>query len=135
MPGNICAVGALIRIYDKYGYDILDRTLKLIIMTWEGEPKSFSGNIMTGVAKLIYSFGDSIKDDMFKEKLGEISIKEITKTAKERRAGSLGYAEAMLIYYNKKLKGGLKWGLLYSNKPPKTTNISNPDDLSDESLA
>ena len=135
LPGNICAVGALIRIYDKYGYDILDRTLKLIIMTWEGEPKSFSGNIMTGVAKLIYSFGDSIKDDMFKEKLGEISIKEITKTAKERRAGSLGYAEAMLIYYNKKLKGGLKWGLLYSNKPSKTANISNPDDLSDESLA
>ena len=135
LPGNICAVGALTRIYDKYGYDILDRTLKLIIMTWEGEPKSFSGNIMTGVAKLIYSFGDSIKDDMFKEKLGEVSIKEITKTAKERRAGSLGYAEAMLIYYNKKLKGGLKWGLLYSNKPSKTANISNPDDLSDESLA
>ena len=115
-PGSICAVGALERIYDKYGYDMLDRVLKIIIMTWEGEPKSFSANIMTAVAKLLFAFGDNIKDDIFKEKLGEISIKEITKIAKERRAGSLGYAEAMLLFYNKKMKHGLSWGQLYTNK-------------------
>lgn len=115
-PGCICAVGALANIYDKYGYDVLDRVLKLIIMAWEGEPKSFAGNIMNGVAKLIFAYGDSIKDEVFKDKLGEVSIKEITKTAKERRAGSLGYAEAMLLVYNRKMKNALQWNLLYSNK-------------------
>lgn len=115
-PGCICAVKALASIFDKYGYDMLDRVLKLIIMAWEGEPKSFSGNIMNGVAKLLYAYGDSIKDDIFKEKLGEVSIKEITKIAKERRAGSLGYAEAMLIFYNKKMKTGLQWSQLYSSR-------------------
>ncbi len=119
-PGNICAVGALGRIYDKYGYNVLDRVLNLIIITWEGEPKSFSGNLMTGLAKLIYTYGDNIKDEVFKEKLGVISIKEIIKTAKERRAGSVGFAEAILSFYNNRLKkGALKWSQLYSVKPPK----------------
>ena len=54
--------------------------------------------------------------ETFKEKLGEVSIKEITKTARERRAGSLGYAEAMLLIYNKKLKNPLQWNILLSSK-------------------
>lgn len=118
-PGCITAVGALESIFDKYGYDMLDHVLKLIIMTWEGEQKSFSANVMNGVARILYAFGDSIQDSVFKDKLGEVSIKELTKLAKERRAGSLGYAEAMLIYYNKRLKAPLQWGILYSNKPGK----------------
>ncbi len=115
-PGCINAVGTLESIYDKYGYDMLDRVLKLIIMTWEGEQKSFSANMLNGVARLIWSFGDNLKDAVFKEKLGEVSIKEITRTAKERRAGSLGYAEAMLNFYNKRMKAPLKWSHLYNNK-------------------
>lgn len=117
LPGNIMAVATLEGIYDKYGYEMLDRVLKLIIMTWEGEPRSFTSNIMNGLARLLYAYKDSLKDEVFKEKLGEISIKEISKTAKERRAGSLGYAEAMLIFYNKRAKSGLQWNILYSNRP------------------
>ena len=74
-PGCIRAVGSLENIYDKYGYEMLDRVLKLIVMTWEGEQKSFSANILNGLARLLYSFSDEIKDDIFKEKLGEVSIK------------------------------------------------------------
>ena len=61
-------------------------------------------------------------DDMFKEKLLVVSIKEITKTAKERRAGSLGFAEAMLLIYNKRMKNALKWNNLYSVKAPNNGN-------------
>ena len=114
--GSICAVGALESIYDKYGYDILDHVLRLIIATWEGEQKSFSANMMNGVARLINSYGSQINDETFKEKLGVVSIKEITKNAKERRPGSLGFSEAMLIIYNKRMKNGLKWNNLYSIK-------------------
>ena len=121
-PGGICAVGALEAIYDKYGYDILDHVLRLIIITWEGEQKSFAANMMNGVARLLNSFGSQINDDMFKEKLSVVSIKEITKTAKERRAGSLGFAEAMLLIYNKRMKNALKWNNLYSVKAPNNGN-------------
>ena len=129
-PGCITAVSALERIYNKYGYDLLDHVLKLIIITWEGEQKSFSANMLNGMARLLLAFGDKIKDDVFKEKLGEISIKEISRTAKERRAGSLGYAESMLIYYNKKMRTPLHWNDLYSNKQNKDDEVDQ--DISNE---
>ena len=115
-PGTISAVSTLERIYDKFGYDMLDRVLKLLIITWEGEQKSFSANMLNGMARLIAAFGDNLKDEIFKEKLSEVSLKEISRTAKERRAGSLGFAEAMLIIYNKKNRTPLHWNNLYSNK-------------------
>ena len=118
-PGAICAVSALERIYDKYGYSMLDHVLRLIIMTWEGEPKSFSANMLNGLARFLDSYQDKVNDSAYKEKLGVYSIKELTKMAKERRAGSLGYAEAMLIIYNKRMKNPLPWNDLYKTKAEK----------------
>ena len=129
-PGYICAVGALESIYDKYGFEMLERVLRLIVMTWEGEQKSFSANIMNGLARFLYSYQNKVNESIFKEKLGTISIKELTKTAKERKAGSLGFAEAMLIFYNKRLKNPLSWNELYEiridRKKHKKT-VSAPD--------
>ena len=51
-PGHICAVSTLEAIYKKYGYQVLNRVLRLIIATWEGDSNSFSANIMNAVAKL-----------------------------------------------------------------------------------
>lgn len=65
---------------------------------------SFSANILNGITKLISVFGDQLNDEVFKEKVGAISIKQLVRTAKERQAGSMGYAEAMLIEYNGKKK-------------------------------
>ena len=127
-PGTVSAVSALEKLYDKYGYDVLDRVLKLIIITWEGEAKSFSANMLNGVARLVITYGSKLKEDVFKEKLSEISIKEISKTAKDRRAGSLGYAEAMLIYYNKKMRAGLPWNALYQNRIIKDP-FQEPEDI------
>ena len=88
-PGCIVAVGSLESIYDKYGYDMLERVIRLIIMTWEGEQKSFSANVMNGLARFLYSYQDKVNESVFKEKLGVVSIKDLTKTAKERKACSL----------------------------------------------
>ena len=128
-PGGICAVAALESIHDKYGFHVLDRTLRLIIAAWEGTPKSFSANMMNGVARLIHCFGDDIKDDLFAEKLGSISIKELSRTARDRRAGSLGYSEAMLLAYNKKSQKPLKFEQLYSNKGAKPQNAITKEEL------
>ena len=84
--------------------------------------------MLNGVARLVITYGSKLKEDIFKEKLCEISIKEISKTAKDRRAGSLGYAEAMLIYYNKKMRTGLPWNALYQNKALKDP-FQEPEDI------
>lgn len=139
-PGGVCAVGALESIFDRYGYDMLDKVLHLIIITWEGEQKSFSANMMNGVARLLSAYGGEIKEDIFKEKLGEVSIKELTKTAKERRAGSLGYAEAMLIFYSKRMKNPPAWKALYTNSRNKVKSMQTQEasteqkDVSDQKL-
>ena len=113
-PGCICAVSALERIYDSYGFHILDRTLGLISATWEGAANSFCANMMNGLARLLHCYGENIKDITFKEKLGCISVKEISRTAKDRRAGSLGFSEAMLLAYNKKTQKPLRFENLYT---------------------
>ncbi len=127
----ICAVTALERIYDKYGYHLLDRTLRLCVGAWEGDMYSLSANFINGVARLVASFGDSLKDDLFKERIGLISVKQLARTAKERRPGSLGYAEAMLVVYNRKCKNPLQWTKLYE----KNLGISTDWDIDTEQSA
>ena len=113
-PGTIAAVSTLEKIYDRYGYNVLNRVLNLIIITWEGENKSYASNILNGVTRLVVAYEDKLKDEVFKDKLGAMSIKELSRTAKERRAGALGYAEVMLLAYNKRNKAPLIWQKLYS---------------------
>ena len=123
-PGNICAISTVEDIYEKYGFHVLDRTIRLIVQTWEGEQKSFSANMLSGVARLVNCFQDTMKDTLFIEKLGMISIRELSRTAKDRHAGSLGYSEAMLIFYNKKNTGGLQIEKLYSkSKMPAPLDV------------
>lgn len=115
-PGMICAVSTLEEIYGKHGYHVLDRVLRLCVGTWEGEANSLSSNMLRGVTRLVVAFGEEMRDDLFKEKVGRYSAKEIGRQAKDRRAGSLGFAEAMLMAYNYKMKHRLRWGKLYNKK-------------------
>jgi hypothetical protein len=128
VPGAICAVASLEDIHRKHGFHILDRTLRLCVGTWEGDYNSLTANMLRGVARLIVAFGDTLKDDLFKEKVGMFSSREIGRIAKERRPGSLGYAEAILLVYNKKLKASLKWSKLYATAPDTPDNGFDVDD-------
>lgn len=114
-PGCVCCVATLEDLYRKFGYDILQRSLRLCVTTWEGDVDSLTSNILRGIARLVVAYGDGLKDDMFAEKVGRFSPREISRTARERKAGSIGYSEAMLTLYNKKSssKGTLKWAELY----------------------
>lgn len=84
---------------------------------------SLSANMLNGIARLVYTFGDALKDETFKEKVGEMSVKLLSRTAKERRPGSMGYAEAMLLAYNRKCRYPLKWTKLYEK------NVGNNEGL------
>ena len=79
--------------------------------------------MLRGIAKLVYVYEDKLRDDLFKEKVGKISPKELSRTAKERRAGSLGYAEAMLIAYNHRMRNPLRMSSLYKTKPKNRTPV------------
>lgn len=118
-PGVICAVSTLESIYKKYGYHVLSRVLMLCIGTWEGDVNSFSANILNAVAKMVVVYGDSLSDELFKEKLGAKSIKQLQRIAKDRRPGCMGYAEAMVLEYNGKKKtpgGKLRMDKLYASE-------------------
>ena len=138
-PGGIVAVSSLESIYDKMGYQVLDRVLMLAVGTWEGEKQSLCANMLNGLARLISCFGDELKDTVFKEKLSVVSLREISRTAKERRGGTRGYSEALLEYYNKRMKGPLKWEKLYAHKSPgqqvKHSNTASPQEIDTSSLA
>ena len=62
------------------------------------------------------------------DEVGAFSAKEIGRTAKERKAGSSGYAESMLIAYNKKMKSPLQWSKLYKTNAFASNDISGFDE-------
>ena len=115
-PNGICALSTLERIYDKYGQRVMDTTLRLAVATWEGETNSLSGNMLMGIARIVVAYGDQIKEDVFKDHVGMVSVKSIIRTAKERRPGAMGYAEAMMLAYNNKNKYQLSLRTLYGGK-------------------
>ena len=122
--GNVCCIATLEDIYDKYGCDVLQRAIRLSVITWEGELESMTSGILRGITRLICAFGDELKDEAFKEKVGRC-------TARERKAGSIGYAEAMLILYNRKngSNAALKWASLYdkNHRPSETSEQISMD--------
>ena len=61
--GVVCAVSTLENIYERFGYHVLDRTLRLCVGTWEGDMNSLSANMLNGIARLVYTFGDALKDE------------------------------------------------------------------------
>lgn len=103
-PGVICAVTTLENIYLTYGYHVLNRVMRLIVGTWEGDINSFSSNMLNAVARLVTAFGDGLNDEVFKERVGNLSVKQLIRAAKDRRPGSAGLAETMLAEYNGKRK-------------------------------
>ena len=114
---SVCAITSIEHIYTKYKFHVLDRTLRLLVGTWEGDPLSLSANMLRGVARLIVAYGDLMKDDIFCDRIGKVSAREITRNAKEKREGSLGFAEAILAAYNRRTNGGLHRTMLYGDNP------------------
>lgn len=126
---GVCAVSTLERIYDKFGREVMDTTLRLAVATWEGEMNSLSGNILMGIARIVVAYGDSLKEDVFKDHVGKVSVKSIIRTAKERRPGAMGFAEAMMIQYNNKNKYRLSLRTLYGGK-----NVAYEEDEDDSAM-
>jgi len=139
---GICAITCLESIYEKYGYHALDRTLKLIVGTWEGDEASLTASMLKGIAFIVFLFSDMLKDEYFIKCVGDATAREITRTAKDRGGGLIGYAESILLAYNKRANSKLPMGTLYEtgkrvkskNKPKSTENISLPLQIETETV-
>ena len=116
-PGGVCAIATIEHIFRRYGYQTLERVLRLCVIAWEGDPLSLSANMLNGIARLVVAFGDTLKDDSFRDKVGSLSPRDISRTAREQRSGSLGYADTMLMEYNKRRKDGLHASKLRAGRP------------------
>lgn len=125
--GVVCAISTIEDIFDKFGFRTLDRMLRLCVGAWEGEINSLSASLMSGITKLIVAYGDNLKDDLFTERVGAVSARQLSRNAKERRPGSLGYAEAMLVLYNRKCKYPLPWNKLYKKNLFLTEDTEEDD--------
>ena len=111
--GTVSAIGTLGFIYKNYGYHVLDRTFRLCIGAWESDPNSLTANVLKGIMQLVVAFGDTLRDDLFIEKVGGLSLRELVRTARERK-GAFSFAETMLMAYNSKMKYQLQQSELYS---------------------
>lgn len=116
VPRSVRAISTMEKIYKKYGYQVLDESLRLIVGTWEGEVNSLSGGMLAGASHLVVAFGDTLREDVFKEHVGRVSVRQLSRNAKERRPGALGFAEAMILAYNAKNKYHLSMRKLYGGK-------------------
>ena len=131
-PGSICAVSALEFIYDRHGYEILDRTLRLALGTWEGERLSLTSGMLKGIARIAAVYGDRLNEERFKEQVGKKTAQAISRTAKDRRPGTLGYAEALILAYNVKNKYGLPMKYLYWNGRKRKTESDDTEEYDEE---
>ncbi len=68
---------------------------------------------------MITAYGDSLRDDLFQEKVGKFSSR-VSRSARERKTGSMGYAEVMLAAYNKKTRYPLRWSQLHELQSQRT---------------
>ena len=75
---------------------------------------NFGISVLKGISHLSYAFDTSMKDEVFKERCGRESVKEISRDARARKSGSVGYAEKLLMTYNKGTKGGLSFEKLHT---------------------
>ena len=101
---------------------ILSRVRLVASASASCENNSLSGSMLMGIAKIVVAYGDSLKEDVFKDHVGKLSVKAIARTAKERRPGALGYSEAMMLAYNAKNKYRLSLRALYGEK------VSSPEE-------
>lgn len=69
-PRVISAIGALSRIMEIFGAEVLDITLKYITAAWRGDPTALRREMLAGLAEFAARYGNRVTPDMFARKFG-----------------------------------------------------------------
>ncbi|GHU53708.1 hypothetical protein FACS1894132_06640 [Clostridia bacterium] len=70
---TITAIFALMTIFDSYGEDVLDQTLKTICTAWDGNPQAKNREFLVGVSEFVHRF----KVTDFAVRIGKVSLSAI----------------------------------------------------------
>lgn len=128
--GCISAISSLLYIHSKFGFEVLERTLKLCISTWGGDPLALVSQTLRGVALMLAGYNAEIDGKDFIEKLSGKTPKAICGRAKDRGGGALGFALELLDSYSKKINLADARNRLRKEsvrKPPKDPVLSDGD--------
>lgn len=122
----ITAISTIQKIYEKEGYEVLDRVLRLIVITWEGEAYSLSTMMLKAVTMIVKAYGDAISDALFKDRLRDYTAREIIRAARDKHNGTLGLAEEIINYMNRRNRTPIDYQPLYTLKKKKKVITANP---------
>ena len=128
--GTINAVSSLLYIHNKFGFEILERTLKLCISTWAGDPLALVSQTLRGVALMLSAYNAEVESKDFIERLSSKTPKAICGRSKDRGGGALGFALELLNEYNKRINLGQARDKLRREilrKPPKEPVLVDED--------
>ncbi len=94
---TIAAVCKAYSVYNSLGDELYKNMLDLIKRTWEGEAWSVSQNMLSGMAVLFKTYGNTFSKDRFEKKLGAVSQVDIQREASKHIGISNGYQYAYAI--------------------------------------
>ena len=79
------AVRKAVSVYDKYGSEIYEEALSLIMKTWKGRKDSLLSNILGGTATFLNAFGKVYDQNRFITKLKGVEPKELLTAARRNK--------------------------------------------------
>ena len=93
---------------------------------------SLSANMLNGIARLVYTFGDTLKDETFKEKVGEMSVKLLR--GQPRNDAPVLWAMPRRCFWpiTAKCKYPLKWTKLYEKNVGNNEGLDIDTDMDED---
>lgn len=108
--GEIVSTRALINAYRLLGGSAFTRLLSLLWGAWEGDPRSLTASVLSGMALFIKTYDTELNDEMFLSRLSMIDPDEINRRGRadfSTNNAALRFARVILEKYNGQ-RGGRK---------------------------
>lgn len=108
--GEIVSTRALVNAYRLLGGAAFTRMLQLLWDTWEGDPRSLTAAILSGMALFVKTYETEINDKTFVSRLSQADPDEINRRGRvdfSTNSVALRYARVILEKYNGQ-RGGKK---------------------------
>lgn len=125
--GEIACLGMLYRQTARWGEDNIKRALNLVMNTWPGQDQAMSEMLVCGVIVLVGTYGETLNDARFVEKLNVAPRQILLDIGAYLHAKQRGAVEVLCKYYNKGMRTErkkLKHGEIKDASHQKTKDIN-----------
>ena len=108
--GEIVSTSALINAYRLLGGEGFGRMLSMMREAWQGDPRSLTANLLSGMALFVKTYDTEFTDRTFVKRLSQVDPDEINRRGRadfSTNSVALRYARVILEKYNGQ-RGGRK---------------------------